>query len=61
MNLLYAPAARARGANALEHNVFAGFDVQILETLAACAIAHDKAAKIFYLPPPPKKIMSLAA
>ena len=61
MNLLYAPAARAHGANALEHNVFAGFDVQILETLAACAIAHDKAAKIFYLPPPPKKIMSLAA
>ncbi|MBD5167865.1 MAG: hypothetical protein HDT11_03085 [Helicobacter sp.] len=56
MNLLYAPAARAHGANALEHNVFAGFDVQILETLAACAIAHDKAAKIFYLPPPPKKL-----
>lgn len=57
MNLLYAPTARSSSnASALEHNVFAGFDVQILETLAACAIAHDKAAKIFYLPPPPKKL-----
>lgn len=54
MNLLYAPAARGGGANATEHNVFAGFDVQILETLASCAIAHDKAAKILYLPPPPQ-------
>lgn len=53
MNLLYAPAARS-GASAIEHNVFAGFDVQILETLAKCAIAHDKAAQILYLPPPPR-------
>lgn len=57
MNLLYAPAHH-NATNAIEHNLFVGFDVQILETLATCVMAHDKAAKVFYLPPPPalKKI-----